>query len=296
MLGNVNEESRDAGTRRRGDTATRGGRGDTATRGHAGTRGHGDAGDTRGRGDTGTRRRGGHAGTRVTPCPASQTGPRILYSVPVSVQSNKILDPESRSLLSQHLVDVGKNFYHRGWVLGTSGNFSAVLQSNPLHLLITPSGADKGNLQSEQILEIDEAARVIHGSGKPSAETLLHLSIVRMKEAGAVLHTHSVWSTILTDRSINDGIAIEGFEMLKGLAGVETHLHTEWLPIIENSQNYPDLAGALEDVLTNQPDCHGVLIRRHGLYTWGFDISEAKRHVEIFEFLFEVMVRGGQLG
>ena len=36
---------------------------------------------------------------------------------------------------------------------------------------------------------------------------------------------------------------------------------------------------------------HGFLIRRHGLYTWGRDVEEACRHVEIFEFLFEVVGR-----
>ncbi len=36
---------------------------------------------------------------------------------------------------------------------------------------------------------------------------------------------------------------------------------------------------------------HGFLIRRHGLYTWGRDVHEARRHVEIYEFLFEVLGR-----
>ena len=84
---------------------------------------------------------------------------------------------------------------------------------------------------------------------------------------------------------------IEGYEMLKGLAGVKTHEHREWLPIIENAQDMTGLARTLEATLHQHPQTHGFLLRRHGLYTWGRDIHEAKRHVEIFEFLLEVIGR-----
>jgi len=36
---------------------------------------------------------------------------------------------------------------------------------------------------------------------------------------------------------------------------------------------------------------HGFLLRRHGLYTWGEDLAQAKRHLEILEFLLEVIGR-----
>src|SRR6187549_1802532 len=94
------------------------------------------------------------------------------------------------------LAAVGGRFYSRGWVLGTSGNFSAVLSRKPLRLAITQSAAHKGTLSASQFLTIDERARKVSGPGaKPSAETLLHLELVRQRGAGAVLHTHSVWST-----------------------------------------------------------------------------------------------------
>jgi methylthioribulose-1-phosphate dehydratase len=159
-------------------------------------------------------------------------------------------------------------------------------------LAITASGVDKGLLTLDHFLEIDEHGNVTRGSGRPSDETQLHLTVVRVRRASAVLHTHSVWSTLLSEEFANDGqLAIEGFEMLKGLAGVRTHKHRETLPILENSQDMKALARALEDSLKKYPDSHGVLIRRHGLYTWGSDLAEAKRHVEILEFLLEVMGR-----
>jgi methylthioribulose-1-phosphate dehydratase len=201
---------------------------------------------------------------------------------------------------SSALVETGRRFYQRGWVQGTSGNFSAVVATHPLTLCITPSAAHKGLLAVEDFLKIDESGRPVSGQAsstgskqkKPSAETLLHLEIVKARGAAAVLHTHSVWSTMLSERELpNRGLAIEGYEMLKGLSGIETHEHREWVPIVNNDQDMPRLAAEVRDVLMKDTAAHAFLISGHGLYTWGESIAEAERHVEILEFLFEVVGR-----
>jgi len=193
---------------------------------------------------------------------------------------------------AEALVRIGREFYERGWVYGTSGNFSAKLSDSPTRLLITASGLDKGALTQSDFLEIDADARVLAGNGRPSAETGLHLVIVQQLGAGSVLHTHSIWGTLLSEHLAADGgFILEGYEMLKGLAGVSTHEHREWVPIIDNTQDYVSLSATLSSVLKQYPQSHGVLLRRHGLYTWGRDIAEARRHVEIFEFLFEAAAR-----
>jgi methylthioribulose-1-phosphate dehydratase len=194
--------------------------------------------------------------------------------------------------LATELAEIGRDFYHRGWVLGTSGNFSALVSSHPLRLAITATGLDKGTLIPAHVVEIDEATRVIRGKGQPSNESRIHIAIVRARGAGAVLHTHSLWSTIASEAlSPGGGVSLEGFEMLKGLEGVRTHEHREWLPIVENSQDTARMAQAVEAILKDHPAAHGFLIKRHGLYTWGQDLAEAKRHVEILEFLLEVVGR-----
>jgi methylthioribulose-1-phosphate dehydratase len=193
------------------------------------------------------------------------------------------------------LVAVGRRFYDRGWVMGTSGNFSVVVGRDPLCLAITPSGAHKGALEAPQILQIAEDGQQSRGpAGRPSAETAIHLQIVARREAGAVLHTHSVWSTMLSERHAPaDGLAIHDFEMLKGLDGVSTHAHREWVPIIDNDQDMTRMAGVVDRLLVDHPAAHGFLIRRHGLYTWGRTLADAERHVEILEFLFEAIGREG---
>jgi methylthioribulose-1-phosphate dehydratase len=180
----------------------------------------------------------------------------------------------------------------RGWAFGTSGNFSAVLSDAPLRLAITGSGVDKARIAPEHIVEVDDAGTVVSGSRRPSDETHLHLAIVRVRGARAVAHTHSVWSTLLSEANASaGGFALEGYEMLKGLSGVKTHKHREWLPALDNSQDMTALARDVEGLLSRHPASHGFLLRRHGLYTWGRDLDEARRHLEVLEFLLEVTGR-----
>jgi methylthioribulose-1-phosphate dehydratase len=190
------------------------------------------------------------------------------------------------------LVDTAAGFYRRGWMLGTSGNLSIVISRDPLRLAITRSGVDKGALTSDQVLEVNAAGERVRGEGKASDETSLHLEIVRKCSAGSVLHTHSVWGTILSDAHAGaGGFALEGYEMLKGLAGVRTHEHREWVPVLPNTQDYTVLVRDLGATLDQYPQAHGVLLAGHGLYTWGMEATEARRHVEILEFLLEVRGR-----
>ena len=195
--------------------------------------------------------------------------------------------------IARGLADAGRRFDARGWVLGTSGNFSAVVRRDPLRLAITPSALFKGELEPAQILEIDDNGLVTNGrQGKPSAEARLHLEIVRARGAGAVLHTHSVWSTLVSERHAAErGVALQGYEMLKGLAGVATHEHREWIPVMENAQDMAALAADVKRVMAAHPSCHAFLLRRHGMYTWGETLRDAVRHVEIVEFLLEAVGR-----
>jgi methylthioribulose-1-phosphate dehydratase len=194
--------------------------------------------------------------------------------------------------LEMRLAELGRRFYARGWVLGTSGNFSAVVSRDPFCLTITSTGLAKDNLTADEFVRVDAGGSVTHGTGKPSAETALHLVVARVRLAGAVLHTHSIWSTMLSElHARGGGLWIEGYEMLKGLKSVTSHQHREWLPILENDQDMTKLAREVEQVLGEHPGTHGFLLRNHGLYTWGDNLSEAKRHLEILEFLLEVLGR-----
>jgi methylthioribulose-1-phosphate dehydratase len=200
---------------------------------------------------------------------------------------------------------VGREFHGRCWSLGTSSNYSVVVSRDPLELLVTASGKDKSALTRDDFVRVDAAGRVIDGSGRrSSAETLLHCTLAGMiPSVGAVLHTHSVWGTILSAADLPRGaLRIGGYEMLKGLEGIGTHDTVEDVPIFSNTQDMVELSvrlrrhfAGVDWAAAERPPCHGFLLAGHGLYTWGRDLAEARRHVEILEFLFECVGRARSL-
>lgn len=204
-------------------------------------------------------------------------------------------------LLSPHqqvireLIECGQDFHRRGWSLGTSSNYSAVIGRDPLRLVLTGSGFDKGRLQPENFVIVDEQGVSIDASlPKPSAETLLHTVLAREAGAGAVLHTHSIAGTVLSEGFVDAGLLkLEGYEMLKGLAGITTHESSVAIEIFPNTQDIATLAEEVAERLKDEarPLRHGFLMAGHGLYTWGKNVAEARRHIEVLEYLFEVVTR-----
>ena len=183
-----------------------------------------------------------------------------------------------------------KLLHRRGWCDGTGGNFSVVLEQEPLRLLMAPSGVDKGSVQAQDLIEVNRNGDVIRGVGRASAETLLHLRIIDCCGAGAVLHTHSLSGTLLSKTELKRGkVTLEGWEMLKGLKGVTTHDTSVNVPIIANNQDLQALSEAATERLSEAP--HGLLVSGHGLYAWGDNLKEARRHTEILEFLLELSWR-----
>jgi methylthioribulose-1-phosphate dehydratase len=200
---------------------------------------------------------------------------------------------------AEALCAVMAGIHRRGWCEGTGGNFSCVLQQQPLQLLMAPSGVDKGSVPPDALIVVDGSGQVMAGAGKASAETLLHLEIIATTGAGAVLHTHSQSATLLSrlacpQGQASGGIAIAGLEMLKGLEGVTTHDCAITVPVLANDQSLERLSQAARPHLKQAP--HGLLIAGHGLYAWGVSLSAAKRHLEILEFLLEQTWRERLLG
>lgn len=202
--------------------------------------------------------------------------------------------PDSHASEISQLIECGHDFHRRGWSLGTSSNYSVVVSRDPLTLLMTGSGFDKGRLTPEQFLLVDANAAAIGETAlKPSAEALLHTALAK-HGAGAVLHTHSVAATVLSEHFLKDGaLRITGYEMLKGLAGITTHEAGAVIEIYPNTQDIASLATLVESRLQDgsNPLRHGFLMAGHGLYTWGADIAAARRQIEVLEFLFEVVTQ-----
>lgn len=201
--------------------------------------------------------------------------------------------PDTPQTPTTELAETGREFYRRGWARGASGNFSILLARKPLRLCITSAGNEKGTLDETNFLEVDDDGEILQGFGRPSDEMLLHLSIYRLRpKARCILYSQTVWGLLLADKNFVDGsIVMQGYEVLKGLSGRTDSVEKERIPIVENAQDQIALSHVIENVLLENPTIHGIYIRRHGLYTWGETVEDARKNVDIFEFMFEVLGR-----
>ena len=188
--------------------------------------------------------------------------------------------------LAKALCGAMGEIHRRGWCDGTGGNFSCVLEADPVRLLMAPSGVHKGSVAPIDLIQVNREGHVVLGNGKASAETALHLEIVKTCGAGAVLHTHSQAGTLLSQWACGQGrLELSGLEMLKGLDGIKTHDCSVDVPVLANNQNLTELSAQANPLLSDAP--HGLLIAGHGLYAWGRNLGSAMRHLEILEFLLE---------
>jgi len=195
-------------------------------------------------------------------------------------------DSARLSALAHELIACIGKLAARGWTPATSSNFSHRLDAR--HAAITVSGKDKGRLTEADIMVVDLNGQPVGTTLKPSAETLLHTQLyARFPEINCVLHTHSRVQTVASRLYAAEGrIHLQGYELLKALHGNTTHETALDLPVFPNTQNMPELAAQVDTALDHGP-MWGYLIDGHGLYAWGRDLNEARRHLEAFEFLLE---------
>jgi len=184
------------------------------------------------------------------------------------------------------LLALARHCHARGWSSATSGNFSVRIAEN--RFLITSSGSDKGSIEAEHLLLVDGDGKTLE-PGTPSAETLLHAQIYRRRpDVFCVVHTHSLAATMISRLYADEGhLVLSGFEIAKALTGIDSHEATVRLPIFANDQDMTRLAAHIDAEIGGDRSIHGYLLAGHGLYTWGKDVTEARRHLEALEFLLD---------
>lgn len=174
-----------------------------------------------------------------------------------------------------------------GWMRGTAGNVSAVLAPEPLRLVVTASGLDKGDLALDDIVEVDHVGALIQEtSHAPSAESQIHARIAGLTGAGAVVHVHNVASVLAGDL-FPQGVTLSEIEMLKGI-GRPAHDIETTIPVIRNSQDMLQLGNWFEDAFN--PEVPAVIVAGHGLYVWGKTVRQARQFTEAADWLLELAV------
>lgn len=194
------------------------------------------------------------------------------------------IDSERFAHAAREIIHNVRELSIAGWTPATSSNFSRRIDDG--HVAITVSGRDKGRLTPDDIMVVDLDGLPVATSQKSSAETLLHTQLYkRFAEIGCVLHTHSLNQTVASRLFAGAGhVHLEGYELLKAFTGNDTHDTTVELPVLPNTQDMATLAAQV-DALLDRQCMWGYLIDGHGLYAWGRDMAEARRHLEAFEFL-----------
>ena len=192
------------------------------------------------------------------------------------------------------VCELCRNFYDLGWASGTGGGISI---KDGDHIYMAPSGVQKERLNPEDIFVLDLDGNIVEEPGrglKLSQCAPLFMHAYKIRNAGAVLHSHSVnaaTATMLFDKAFR----IKNMEMQKGVEGYGA-FDTLEVPIIENTAYECELADSLGETIKNNPKSHAVLVRRHGVYVWGKDWKQAKTHAECYDYLFEAASRMKQLG
>jgi methylthioribulose-1-phosphate dehydratase len=190
--------------------------------------------------------------------------------------------------LKQELIDLGIFAAKRNWVPATSGNFSQRIDQD--NFIISASGPDKGSLTEDNfvILAVDNN-NLSDIQPKPSAETLLHSYLYRTSSMiGAIAHVHSPISVVVSTQHKSEELLLTGYELLKAIGSTSSHETKIRLPIFNNTQHIETLAREVQSYMQEEnPDIYAYLIRGHGIYVWGRDVVELRRHLEAFDSLLD---------
>jgi len=199
------------------------------------------------------------------------------------------------STTAQLICDLARQFYELGWATGTGGG---ICIREGEHVIVAPSGVQKERMTPDQMftLSIDGTIvkRPTDPTLRPSDCTSLFMAAIRVRGAGAVIHSHSinaVVATLLFDKEFT----ISELEMIKGIEGMSYHDRLV-VPIIENTARECDLATSLEAAIVAYPETRAVLVRRHGVYAWGKDWMQAKTQAECYDYLFRAAAEMRRLG
>jgi len=194
------------------------------------------------------------------------------------------------------LVELLHEFHGRGWVSGTGGGICGPADDGGL--LLAPTGVLKERVRPGEFFVVDpEDGHVIRPADDPALRPSECNAIFglthRKRDAWSVVHSHALTAVLAADLvpRLTDHLAIRGLEMLKGIRGL-TNQDRHVLPVIDNTARERELVAAMAAALADPrfERAWGVLVRDHGCYIWGADIWEAKRHTEVYHYLYEAVV------
>jgi methylthioribulose-1-phosphate dehydratase len=197
-----------------------------------------------------------------------------------------------------------RQFYDLGWVSGTGGGISIRGEEG---IFMAPSGVQKERIRPEDVFVLDGAdlsgCSVLRAPADPSLRVSecqpLFFNAFRDRGAGAVIHSHSIWSVLAARLFSPDGqpsaFVSRDLEMQKGLRGKGCFDEVR-IPIIANTPREAQLTESMGEAMRAHPDVDAVLVAGHGVYVWGETWVKAKTQAECLDYLFRAAVELHRLG
>ena len=180
------------------------------------------------------------------------------------------------------LVEASAELVARGLNQGTAGNISARCEGG---MLITPSGIEPQAMRPDMMARMLFADESWEGPAKPSSEWRLHRDILRERDdIGAVVHTHSLFATVLS--TLHRSIPALHY-MIAGFNGPEIRC-TPYAPF--GTQALSDL------IIEHLGDRHGVLLGNHGMVATGTTLRQALWRAGELETLAKMTYLAGVAG
>ncbi len=183
----------------------------------------------------------------------------------------------------EELAKICHLLYQRNLVSATDGNVS--LRVSKEHMLLTPSGKNKGFVEAGDMLVVDFSGNVAEGAGRASKEYPMHRAVYEGRsDVNAVVHTHPVYATAfaMAGKNIPDNYLIETRMMLKkvALAPYAT----------------PGTAEMADAIAPYIQEANAVLLQNHGALTWGRDLMDAFNKMEVLESVAKTIIHSAAVG
>ncbi|MCB1139632.1 MAG: methylthioribulose 1-phosphate dehydratase [Leptospiraceae bacterium] len=193
----------------------------------------------------------------------------------------------------QTISEMCQNFYRQGWVSGTGGGISIRREDR---VYMAPSGVEKEKIRPEDCFVVDLQGNILERPENPALKLTecapLFLSAFELRNAGAVLHSHSSNIVLMTmlARRLDEELSVLEFTQLEMLKGIQGHGYydTFELPVVDNTAHECDLTESLRRAMERFPDSPAVAVRNHGIYVWGPNEVKAKTQAECIDFVCEV--------
>jgi L-fuculose-phosphate aldolase len=186
--------------------------------------------------------------------------------------------------LKRLIVNTGRELYKQNLTIGTWGNISALDPETGL-IYIKPSAMDYNEINLEDIIVVNRKGEVIEGVRKPSIETPMHLAVYNNREdVGAVVHYHSIYSSVLAVTGLSLPGICEDFVQIVGDK------------VICSKYALPGSDELAENAVASLGNRNAVFLTNHGTLCVGKDMKEAMKVSYVVEKTAQIYILSKNVG